>query len=209
MSGMPPESPGQHPGNQRATRIRMARRYSSPVVPLSWWHVRFRREQVRLEAAEMFAQDADARQIARSLRVSTKSSRRRSPACAVRPARCVARRTCCTGWALLPRSRRIGPQSGMRMRSRPGAARHGRRYEASGGDRGVDVLRGRVRAGAAATEGAHLGPQRAHPRSPGLRLRFRPDPGHQLRPGTRRAMSEAGYAALITAAHRYLDAPSS
>jgi transposase len=34
---------------------------------------RFRREQVRLEAAEMFAQDADARQIARSLRVSTKS----------------------------------------------------------------------------------------------------------------------------------------
>jgi putative transposase len=34
---------------------------------------RSRREQVRLEAAEMFAQDADARQIARSLRVSTKS----------------------------------------------------------------------------------------------------------------------------------------
>ena len=31
--------------------------------------------------------------------------------------------------------------------------------------------------------------------------------GHQLRPGTRRAMSEADYAALITAAHRYLDAP--
>jgi transposase len=34
---------------------------------------RSRREQVRLEAAEMFAQDADARQIARSLRVSAKS----------------------------------------------------------------------------------------------------------------------------------------
>lgn len=34
---------------------------------------RSRREQVRLQAAEMFAQDADARQIARSLRVSTKS----------------------------------------------------------------------------------------------------------------------------------------
>src|SRR6516225_6812804 len=34
---------------------------------------RSRREQVRLEAAEMFAQDADARQVARSLRVSTKS----------------------------------------------------------------------------------------------------------------------------------------
>ncbi|HEY6791421.1 MAG TPA: winged helix-turn-helix domain-containing protein [Trebonia sp.] len=34
---------------------------------------RSRREQVRLQAAEMFAEDADARQIARSLRVSTKS----------------------------------------------------------------------------------------------------------------------------------------
>jgi transposase len=34
---------------------------------------RSRREQVRLRAAKMFAQDADARQIARSLRVSTKS----------------------------------------------------------------------------------------------------------------------------------------
>ena len=33
--------------------------------------------------------------------------------------------------------------------------------------------------------------------------------GHQLRPGARRAMSEADYAALITAAHRYLDAPTS
>ena len=31
--------------------------------------------------------------------------------------------------------------------------------------------------------------------------------GHQLRPGTRRAMSEADYAALIAAAHRYLNAP--
>jgi putative transposase len=34
---------------------------------------RSRREQVRLEAVEMFAEDVDARQIARSLRVSTKS----------------------------------------------------------------------------------------------------------------------------------------
>jgi hypothetical protein len=34
---------------------------------------RSRREQVRLQAAQMFAQDTDARQIARSLRVSTKS----------------------------------------------------------------------------------------------------------------------------------------
>jgi hypothetical protein len=31
--------------------------------------------------------------------------------------------------------------------------------------------------------------------------------GHRLRPGTRRAMSEADYAALITAALRYLHAP--
>ena len=34
---------------------------------------RSRREQVRLQAAEMFEQDADARQVASSLRVSTKS----------------------------------------------------------------------------------------------------------------------------------------
>jgi transposase len=34
---------------------------------------RSRREQVRLEAAEMFAQDTGARQVAQSLRVSTKS----------------------------------------------------------------------------------------------------------------------------------------
>ena len=31
--------------------------------------------------------------------------------------------------------------------------------------------------------------------------------GRRLRPGTRRAMSEADYAGLITAAHRYLNAP--
>jgi hypothetical protein len=31
--------------------------------------------------------------------------------------------------------------------------------------------------------------------------------GHRLRPGTRRAMSEADHAALITAAYRYLGAP--
>jgi putative transposase len=31
--------------------------------------------------------------------------------------------------------------------------------------------------------------------------------GHRLRPGTRRAMTEADYASLITAAHRYLGAP--
>jgi transposase len=34
---------------------------------------RSRREQVRLQAAKMFAHDADARQVARTLRVSTKS----------------------------------------------------------------------------------------------------------------------------------------
>jgi len=31
--------------------------------------------------------------------------------------------------------------------------------------------------------------------------------GHRLRPGTRRAMTEQDYASLITAAHRYLNAP--
>ena len=35
---------------------------------------RSRRKQVRLQAAEMFAQELDARQVARSLRVSTKSA---------------------------------------------------------------------------------------------------------------------------------------
>jgi hypothetical protein len=35
---------------------------------------RARRERVRLQAAEMFAQDTDPLQIARSLRVSTKSA---------------------------------------------------------------------------------------------------------------------------------------
>ena len=35
---------------------------------------RSRREQVRLQAAEMFAQDTDAGQVAESLRVSTKSA---------------------------------------------------------------------------------------------------------------------------------------
>ena len=34
---------------------------------------RSRREQVRLRAAEMFAQDADTREVARALRVNTKS----------------------------------------------------------------------------------------------------------------------------------------
>lgn len=71
----------------------------------------------------------------------------------------------------------------------------------------------------------HLGPPRAYPRGPGLRPgsgrisvaglacleagqpgRLQ---GHRLRPGTRRARSEADYADLATAAHRYLNAPSS
>ena len=79
----------------------------------------------------------------------------------------------------------------------------------------MDLLRGRVRPGAAAAEGPHLGPPRAHPRGPGVRpgsgrisvaglaclkagqpgrffYRMR---GHRLRPGTRRAMSEADFAA--------------
>ena len=237
---------------------------------------RSRREQVRLQAAEMFAQDADARQIARSLRVSTKSVyqwrrawraggeaalaskgpggnpckldedqlARLGAALDAGPAACGwdqdQRWTLARVAALIARlfgvsytlrgrvvpaaparasprrSRRTGPRSGMRTRSRPGAARPGRRYEASGGDRSVDLLRGRVRAGAAAAEGPHLGPPRAHAGGPGLRPGIRRGSrspglaclkagqpgrffyrmhGHRLRPGTRRAMSEADYAA--------------
>ena len=91
----------------------------------------------------------------------------------------------------------------------------------------MDLLRGRVRAGTAAAESPHLGPPGAHPvvkvsgrgsarisvaglaclkaGQPG-RFFYRKQ-GHRLRPGTRRAMSEADYASLITAAHRYLNSP--
>src|SRR5512135_1433891 len=141
--------------------------------------------------------------------------------------RCAAPRTCCTGSGSARRSRRTGPRSGTRTRSPRGGRRPGRRCEASGGERGVDLLRGRGRAEPAAAEGPHLGPPRAHPRGQragkgsgrvsvaGL-VCLRPDARshlfyrvriHRGRKGERRSMSEADYAGLITAAHQQLHAP--
>jgi transposase len=160
---------------------------------------RSRREQVRLEAAQMFAQDVDARQIARSLRVSTKSVcqwrrawrsggeaalaskgpgggacklgkdqlARLGAALDAGPAACGW--DCDQRWTLArvaalvtrlsgvdytlrgvscllhrlgftPRIAAHRPQSGTRTPSPSGVARPGRRYEASGGDRSVDLL---------------------------------------------------------------------
>jgi hypothetical protein len=115
----------------------------------------------------------------------------------------------------------------MRPRSRRGGLGPGRRYEASGGDRGVCVLRRRGRAVPAPVEGPHLGPPWPHPvvtvsgngsgrvsvaglvcLKPGARghlfYRMRVYRG---RKGERRSMSEADYAGLIAAAHHQLQAP--
>ena len=115
----------------------------------------------------------------------------------------------------------------MRPRSRRGGPGPGRRYEASGGDRGVRVLRGRGRAVAAPAEGPHLGRRGRTPvvavsgkgsgrvsvaglvrLKPGARghlfYRMRI---HRGRKGERRSMSEADYAGLIAAAHHQLQAP--
>ena len=129
-------------------------------------------------------------------------------------------RTCCTVSGSPP-----GPGTPGAERDEDAIAawrsRRGRRCEASGGDRGVDLLRGRVRAGTAAAEGPHLGP-RAHPggrvsgAGGGSRCRaglpesraasrLLPDAGPPAAPGTAGHV-EADYAALITAAHRYLNA---
>ena len=56
-----------------------------------------------------------------------------------------------------------------RTPSPPGAPRPGRRYEASGGDRGVCLLRGRGRAEPAPAQGPHLGTPRPHPGGAGVR----------------------------------------
>ena len=124
------------------------------------------------------------------------------------------------------RSRRGGLGPG---RSRRGGLGPGRRYEASGGDRGVCVLRGRGRAVPAPVEGLHLGPRVAAPpwspcptraragsRSPGWcashgargRIMYRLVV-HHGRKGERSSLSEADYANLITAAHHLLHARSS
>jgi len=109
-----------------------------------------------------------------------------------------------------------------RGRPRPGPG-----FEASGGDRGVCVLRGRGRAEPAPAEGADLGTPRPDPGGPrvrqGLRAGLGGGPGvpearragpsvyrvriHRGRKGERRSMSEADYADLITAPHQQLQAP--
>jgi transposase len=125
------------------------------------------------------------------------------------------------------RSRCAGLPSAMRPRSPPGAARPGRRYEASGGA-GAWICFGDESGQALQPPVARTWGRRGH--TPVVRVTGRGSGrisvaalacvkagqpgrfscrmrGHQLRPRTRRAMSEADYAALITAAHRYLDAP--
>ena len=164
---------------------------------------RARREKLRLQAAQMFQQGMKPVQVARSLRVSTKSAyqwrrrwrapgrRRRAglhgrrrrgvpaprrtaadpfagraggagpaaygwredqrwtlaritalitPGSSMSGTPCAAPRTCCTGSGSARRSRCTGLRSGMRRRSPRGGRRPGRRFEASGGDRGVDLL---------------------------------------------------------------------
>ena len=166
---------------------------------------RARREEVRLQAAEWFAEGVTPPEVARRLRVSSNSAyawRRRwraggeaalasrgpggavcrlgeaqlarlraaldgGPAAwgwgedqrwtldrvaaligrrSVSGTRCGAPRTCCTASGTPRRSRCTGPPSAMRRRSPRGGPRPGRRYEASGGERSVDLLRGRGRA---------------------------------------------------------------
>ena len=103
-----------------------------------------------------------------------------------------------------------------------------RRYEASGGDRRVDLLRGRGRAEPAPAEGPDLGTPRPDPGGHRVRQGLGPGLGgwpcvllrpgarshlfyrvriHRGRRGERRSMSEADYAGLITAAHQELQAP--
>ena len=75
------------------------------------------------------------------------------------------------------------------------------------GDRAGNGRSGRAR--------PHLSPHRRGDHRPGLPGVCEGRPGRfscrmrgcRLRPGARRAMTGAGYAGLITAAHRYLDAP--
>ena len=246
---------------------------------------RSRREQVRLQAAEMFEHDADARQVAGSLRVSTKSvyqwrrawraggegalaskgaggspckldedqlaqlraaleaapaatggsrtsggpwpgSPRWSSGCPVFLTRCAGCRSCCTGSGTARRSPRTAPSSATRTRSPSGGRRPGRRYEASGAGRRVDLLRGRGRAGTRPDKARTWAP-RGH--TPVMRVSGNTGrlsvagmaclkagrPGrffyrvrvHRRRKGERPSLSEADYAHLVTAAHRALDAP--
>jgi hypothetical protein len=75
------------------------------------------------------------------------------------------------------RCRRSGPPSGTRRRSPPGGRRPGRRYEVSGSDRGVDLLRGRSRPDPAPAQGLHLGRRgrACHRQDAGTGLELRAD----------------------------------
>ena len=104
--------------------------------------------------------------------------------------RCGAPRTCCTGSGSPRRSRSTARPSATRTRSPPGGLPPGRRYEASGGDRSVDLLRGRGRADVAPAEGPHLEPPRPHPRDRRVRCSLPTRPGAD-RTGRPRGLSGA------------------
>jgi len=247
---------------------------------------RSRREQVRLEAAQMFAQDADAGQIARSLRVSTKSVyqwRRawRSGGEASLASKGPGGSTCkldgdqlarlsaaldagpaASGWdrdqrwtlarvrgADHPAVRRVVHARGVVPAAPAGVHPAGSRPPGRGAQWGEDRRVAHPDLGegarlAAATgvwicfedeSGQALQPPKARTwgrrgHTPVVKVSGRGSgrisvaglaclkagqPGrffyrmhdHRLRPGTRRAMTEADYASLIAAAHRYLGAP--
>jgi transposase len=130
-----------------------------------------RREQVRLQAAKMFAEDVGARQIARSLRVSTKSVYQ---------------------WR---RAWRVGGEEALASKG-PGG--NGCRLD----EDQLGRLSAALEAGRPPAAGIRISGGRWQPGRFCYRVR-----GRRLRPGTRRATTEADYAALITAAHRYLQAP--
>lgn len=67
------------------------------------------------------------------------------------------------------RCRRIGRSNATRPRSPCGAPRRGMRFQASGGDRRLDPLRGRGRAEPAPAQGPHLGPPGTDPGVPRVR----------------------------------------
>ena len=162
---------------------------------------RARREKAWLQAAQMFEQDMDPVQAAKCLRVSTKSAHQwrrcwRAGGEAALISKGPGGNVCKLDDGQLTRLRAaldLGPAahgwkqdqrwtlarvtarpSATRRQSPPGGLPLGRRYEASGGDRGVDLLRGRGRADHAAAEGSHLGPLGPDPRDQRVRQGLRP-----------------------------------
>src|SRR5208282_5664279 len=174
---------------------------------------RARREKVRLQAAEWFAEGVEPPEVARRLRVSCNSAyvwrrRWRAGGEAALASGGPGGAVCRLGGAQLERLRaalEAGPAvwgwaedqrwTLARVTMLMGRLFHVRytlrgtsyllhrigytpqvpvhraveRYEASGGDRGVDRLRGRSRAEPAPAQGPHLGAPRAYPGGQGLR----------------------------------------